>query len=189
MDTEQTKVLVMTKDSKISSLISAMLIQPLFLVDNVVDSNEARRKLYELNYDIIIVDSGDGSETDFAVDISDTSATILLLAPAHLFDQISYRVEPYGILTLTKPFDNFYFYNMIKVAIAVGFKIQKLSSQTMKLKEKMEEIRIVNRAKMLLMQEKGFTEAEAHHHLEKTAMDNGLKRIAVAKSIIQEYGE
>lgn len=187
MDTEQTKVLVMTKDSKISSLISAMLIQPLFIVDNVTDPNEVRRKLYELNYDIIIVDSGDGSDTDFAVDISDVSATILLLAPTHLFDQISYRVEPYGILTLTKPFDNFYFYNMIKVAIAVGFKIQKLSSQTMKLKEKMEEIRVINRAKMLLMQDKGFTETEAHHHLEKTAMDNGLKRIAVAQSIIQEY--
>lgn len=189
MDTEQTKVLVITKDNKISSFISQMLVQPLFMLDMVTDFNDARRKIRELNYDILIVDSGDGSDTDFAIDVSDITATILLLAPSHLFDQISYRVEPYGILTLTKPFDNFYFYNMIKISIAVGFKIQKISSQTMKLKEKMEEIRVVNRAKMLLMQEQSMTEAEAHHYLEKTAMDSGLKRIAVANQIIRDYGE
>lgn len=186
MDIEQHKVLIVTKDSKISSSVSAMLIQPLFMVDSVSDTNEARRKLSELNYDILIIDSGDGSDTDFAVDISETNGTILLLAPTHLFDQISYRVEPYGILTLTKPFDNFYFYNMIKVAIAVGFKIQKLSSQTVKLKEKMEEIRIVNRAKMLLMQTQNMTEAEAHRYIEKTAMDSCCKRITLANKIIMD---
>ena len=31
------------------------------------------------------------------------------------------------------------------------------------------------------------TEAEAHRYLEKEAMDNGLKRIAVAERVIREY--
>ena len=76
---------------------------------------------------------------------------------------------------------------MIKAAIAVQYKVQVLSSQTIKLKEKMEEIRQVNRAKMLLMQHKSMTEAEAHHYLEKQAMDNGKKRTAVAEEIIKEF--
>ena len=48
----------------------------------------------------------------------------------------------------------------------------------------MEEIRIVNRAKMLLMQVKSMTEAEAHRYIEKEAMDTGAKKIAVANLII-----
>ena len=76
---------------------------------------------------------------------------------------------------------------MIKVAIAVHYKIQALSTQTIKLKTKMEEIRIVNRAKLLLVEKRGMTEAEAHRYLEKEAMDNGLKRIAVAEMVIHEW--
>ncbi|MCR4631441.1 MAG: ANTAR domain-containing protein, partial [Treponema sp.] len=97
-------------------------------------------------------------------------------------------VEGFGVLTVTKPFEPFYFYNMMKVAIAVQYKVQTLSSQTIKLKSKMEEIRLMNRAKMLLMQNLKMTEQEAHHHLEKEAMNRGMKRTAIADEIIRTYG-
>lgn len=180
-------VLVVTKDTKTSTLISAMLIPPLFEVVLTEDFNEARRLCTERVFNIVIVDFAEGEGTDFAVDISSCISTILLLSPAQFFDQLSYRVEPYGILTITSPFDQFYFYNMIKIAIAVQYKVQVLSSQTIKLKEKMEEIRLVNRAKMLLMQHKELTEQEAHRYLEKQAMDHSMKRVAVAEEIIKTY--
>ena len=75
----------------------------------------------------------------------------------------------------------------MKIAIAVRYKIQILSSQTTKLKVKMEEIRLVNRAKMLLMQHLKMTEQEAHRYIEKESMDRGLKRIAMAEKIIITY--
>ena len=180
-------VLVVTKDIKTSTLISAMLVPPMFDVILAEDFNEARRLCTERVFNIVIVDFADGEGTDFAVDISSCTSTILLLAPTQFFDQLSYRVEPYGILTITSPFDQFYFYNMIKIAIAAQYKVQVLSSQTIKLKEKMEEIRIVNRAKMLLMQNKEMSEQEAHRFLEKQAMDRSMKRIAVADEIIKTY--
>ena len=180
-------VLVVTKDIKTSTLISAMLVPPMFDVILAEDFNEARRLCNERVFNIVIVDFSDGEGTDFAVDISSCTSTILLLAPTQFFDQLSYRVEPYGILTITSPFDQFYFYNMIKIAIAVQYEVQVLSSQTIKLKEKMEEIRIVNRAKMLLMQNKEMSEQEAHRFLEKQAMDRSMKRIAVADEIIKTY--
>ena len=180
-------VLVVTKDIKTSTLISAMLVPPMFDVILAEDFNEARRLCTERVFNIVIVDFADGEGTDFAVDISSCTSTILLLAPTQFFDQLSYRVEPYGILTITSPFDQFYFYNMIKIAIAVQYKVQVLSSQTIKLKEKMEEIRIVNRAKMLLMQNKEMSEQEAHRFHEKQAMDRSMKRIAVADEIIKTY--
>lgn len=180
-------VLVVTKDSKISSQISAMLIPPLFELNIAVDFNEARRRFAERVYNIVIVDYSDGEGVDFATDISSSLSTILLLIPAAFFDQISYRVEIYGVLSITSPFDQFYFYNMIKVAIAVQYKVQLLSNQTIKLKNKMEEIRIVNRAKLLVMQNMSFTEEEAHHYIEKEAMDNSRKKIDIAKEIIKQY--
>lgn len=188
MTSENHSVLLVTKDMKISSLVSAMLSPPMFELSLCNDFNEARRKCDERHFNIVISDFADGEGADFVLDISDSLSTILLLTPAQLFEQISYKVEPYGVLTLTYPFDQFYFYNMIKIAIAVQFKVQVLSSQTTKLKEKMEEIRLVNRAKMLLMQGKGMSEQEAHRYIEKEAMDTGSKKTLVAGNLIKELG-
>lgn len=187
MTTDVHSVLLVSKDAKILSSVTALLVPPLFEVTVAGDFNEARRIAKERNYNIIIVDSGDGFDTDFAVDVSDSSATVLLMVPHEHFDQTSYQVEGYGILTITKPFDAFYFYNMIKISIAVQYKIQVLSSQTVKLKEKMEEIRLVNRAKMLLMQKLNMTEADAHRYIEKEAMNRCIKRTALAEEIIKTY--
>ena len=184
MTSDTYSVLVVTKDTKISSLVSAILIPPLFELSVCTDFNEARRKCGERNFNIVLADFAEGEGTDFAIDISDSPSTILLLSPAQHFDEISYKVEGYGILTLTTPFDQFYFYNMIKVAIAVQYKVKILSSKATQLKEKMEEIRLVNRAKMLLMQNKSMTEQEAHRYIEKQAMDTGSKKTAVSKLII-----
>ncbi|MBD5406532.1 MAG: ANTAR domain-containing protein [Treponemataceae bacterium] len=187
MKSDITSVLLVTKDNKISSSIMQMLVSPLFEVTICSDFNEARRKVNEVVYKIIIVDLGDDSDAAFAVDISDTLSTILLLTPNSLFDHISYRVESYGILTITKPFDAFYFYNIIKIALAVQAKIQRISSQNVKLKVKMEEIRIINHAKMLLIQHRQMTEDDAHHFIERVAMDKGLKKINAAQEIIIEF--
>ena len=188
MEAESHSVLLVTRDSKIVSQISAFLVPPLFELTTTSDFNEARRLATERSFNIIIADSGDGYDTDFAINLADSYSTILLLVPNEHFDEISYRVEGYGILTITKPFEPFYLYNMMKIAIAVQCKVQVLSSQTTKLKVKMEEIKQVNRAKMLLMQNMKMTEQEAHRYIEKEAMDRGMKKTAISEEIIKTYG-
>ena len=188
MEAESHIVLLVSRDSKIISQISAFLVPPLFELTTTSDFNEARRLATERTFNIVIADSGDGYDTDFAMNIAESYSTILLLVPSEHFDEISYRVEGYGILTITKPFEPFYFYNIMKIAIAVQYKVQVLSSQTTKLKVKMEEIKQVNRAKMLLMQNMKMSEQEAHRYIEKEAMDRGMKRIAISEEIIKTYG-
>jgi response regulator NasT len=187
--TEDThSILVVTKDSKLSSSIQTMLVPPVFEATFIDDFNEARRLARERVYNIIIVDYAEGVGNDFAIDMSDSLSTILLLTPMEYFEQVSHNVEIYGIMTISSPFDIFYFYNMLKAAIAVKYKTQILFSHTTKLKVKMEEIKLVNRAKMLLMQNMRMTEQEAHRYIEKEAMNQGLKKTAVAENIIRTNG-
>ena len=188
MTLDNHSVLVVAKDSKASQMINAMLAPPLFETELLSDFNEARRRSQERVYNIVIVDYAEGEGADFAIDESDSLSAILLLTPPALFEEVSYRVEGYGIITITNPFDQFYFYNMIKVAIAFQYKMSVLSSQATKLKVKMDEIRIVSRAKMLLMQNLSMTEEQAHHYIEKEAMDRGEKKLNIANGIIRTYG-
>ena len=76
---------------------------------------------------------------------------------------------------------------MIKVALAVSAKVERLNFQTIQLKHKMEEAKLVNRAKMLLMGHQNMTEEEAHRYIEKTAMNRCVKRIEIADEIVRSY--
>ncbi|MCR4734044.1 MAG: ANTAR domain-containing protein [Treponema sp.] len=188
MTADTHSVLVVTKDSKLSSMIKNLLLAPLFETQIITDFNEARRLTSERVYNIILSDYSDGQGLSFVTDIYESLSTILLLTPQTHYEEISYRVEGYGIITIATPFDQYSFYNSIKTAIAVHYKVQRLQSQTTKLKVKMEEIRIVNRAKMLLIQSLKMSEAEAHRYIEKEAMNRGMKKTAIAEEIIRSYG-
>ena len=188
MEADTTKVLLVSKDAKLSVLIKQVLNAPLFELVDLTDFNDARRRLIDENFGIIIVDFADGAGQDFAIEMGNLTATIMLLIPNELLDQVSYRTEEYGILPVSKPFDLFYFYNMIKVARAVQAKIRQLSYKTIQLRNKLEEIRIVNRAKMLLISHKNMNEEEAHRYIEQTAMNRCIKRIQVAEEIIRDIG-
>lgn len=51
----------------------------------------------------------------------------------------------------------------------------------------MEEIRIVNRAKWLLISEIKMDEQNAHRYIEKQAMDRCISKRKIAEEIIKTY--
>ena len=51
----------------------------------------------------------------------------------------------------------------------------------------MVEIRIVNRAKCLLIEQLKMTEEEAHRYIEKQAMDRCVTKRTVAENILSTY--
>ena len=72
-------------------------------------------------------------------------------------------------------------HNGIKIFNGQGFKLSDA------LEEKIEEIRLVNRAKWLLIERLGMTEAEAHRYIEKQSMDQRIPRRELAENIIKTY--
>ena len=57
----------------------------------------------------------------------------------------------------------------------------------MRLKKQIDDIRLINRAKYILMEYLSMTEAQAHRYLEKQAMDMRITKAEVAKSILSTY--
>ena len=63
-----------------------------------------------------------------------------------------------------------------------------MEQRQLTVEKKMEQIRLVNRAKLLLMQCLGMTETDAHRYIEKQAMNLRLSKSQVAQNIIRTYG-
>ena len=75
----------------------------------------------------------------------------------------------------------------MKMINAMRKRILGLRDQNIKLQKKIDEIRIVNRAKFALMQYLQFTEQQAHRYLEKQAMDMRKTKKEIALEIIKIY--
>lgn len=79
------------------------------------------------------------------------------------------------------------FPSIINVAIARFNAQQGLLQELQETKSKLAERKILDKAKGLLMEQKGMTEEEAYSSLRKMAMDKGQPIVAVAESIIDVF--
>ena len=62
-----------------------------------------------------------------------------------------------------------------------------METKNLSVEEKMEEIRLVNRAKWILIEQQNMSESDAHRHIEKQAMDLCTSKMEIAQKIIHTY--
>ena len=73
--------------------------------------------------------------------------------------------------------------------LASAERLRTLRDKTSSLQQRLDDSRIVARAKLLLISHLGMSEGDAHRYIEKTAMDSCLPRRDVAEGIIRTYEE
>lgn len=170
----------------ISDLLPANDYEPLLRSES---TGEVRRLMLEQNVDLVILNTPlkDDFGTQLALDLTDDNISVLMLVSADAYDQVCYRVEDSGVVTLSKPMSKQSFYAAVKVLTAVRAKLVRMDRKNQALQEKMLDIRTVNRAKWLLIERHHMTESEAHYYIEKQAMDMRLSRREVAENIIRTY--
>ena len=171
----------------LSTLLPTSKYSPTNFVSNI---SAAKRALAERAFDFVIINSPlpDDIGTRFAIDTGSSKETVvLLMVRAELQEEIYDKVAEHGVFVLPKPTSK------PTMAIALSWlssareKLRKTEKKTLSIEEKMEEIRIVNRAKWILIRELKLDEPEAHRYIEKQAMDQCISKRIVAEEIIKTY--
>ncbi len=160
-------------------------------IDIKKSAASARRALLEKNYDLIVVNAPIPDETGevFCLDaVERTNASVLLICPRDVSEDISDHVTDHGVLVLPKPAPHGSLDRNIRFLLATQNRMHRLEKKTLSVEEKMEEIRIVSRAKLLLVEKKHMTEEEAHRYIGKEAMDHGVSRKKIAEAILKDEG-
>lgn len=184
------RVLIISDSGTFFDNISSILPKDQFSpILHAANGGEARRRLLENDFDIVMIDCPltDEHGVLFAENFSDTNMGILLLVNSEMYDEVSNQVEDQGIVTLPKPNSPQMFYMAVKMLAAMTFRLEKMENKNKTLQQKMTDIRIVNKAKWLLIENKKISESEAHHFIEKKAMDERLSRREAAEQIIEKY--
>lgn len=184
-------VLVVSSAPKFQDALTQMLpgseYYPVCTVGNIA---AARRELLGRTYDFVIVNAPlpDEFGTRFAIDASQhAGSVVLLLVRSELYEQTNAKVISQGVFTLPKPTPAQTLQQGLKWMASARERLRRLEKKASTVEEKMEEIRLVNRAKWLLIEQLKMTESDAHRYIEKQAMDRCTSRREIALGIIKTY--
>ncbi len=186
-------VLVVSSSDKMNSFMSRVL--PEYVDGDVViksSASGARRELLTREYDLIIVNIplSDETATNLAIDLStDQGAMVMLISPADKYEDVYDRVAEYGIPVLCKTVNARTISRSVRRLAAIREKYRKTEQKAQTLEEKMDEIRIVNRAKLILIERDHISEDDAHRIIGKQAMDRGVSRRVIAEDIVNNRNE
>lgn len=183
-------LIVTASDTFTNSVMPLLPMTEYWPVTTLHSVSEAQRCIVDKAYDIVLINAPlpDDFGMHLAIDIcTNSGAGVLLLVKNALFNDIYAKVVGHGVLTLSKPTNSRMIAQNLRILCATRERMRQMQEKQATVEEKIEEIRLVNRAKWLLIECLSMTESEAHHYIEKQAMDERISKREVAENIIRTY--
>ncbi len=182
-------VLIVSNTPSTMRVISAFLSsEPLGRIVSSTNGAEARRTFLESEFDLVIIDSPlpDEEGSDLSIHVSESSAVIVITDEERLLD-MAYTVEDSGVCAVPRNVEPDFFHQIVRLLMTSRRRVQKLEEENRRLQLKIEELRLVDRAKCVLIQVLKMSESQAHRYIEKQSMDLRLSKIAVAENVLRTY--
>lgn len=153
-------------------------------------ASEARRKLQYVSYDAVIVNTplSDEFGIDLAFDFADvTDAAFVFLVKNDMADEIEYRLRDTSAFVVPKPASAHSLQQNIRFVAKAGRRLEKLRLQNEKLLKKIEDLKVIDRAKCCLISNLSMTEEQAHRYIQKQSMDLRITPAAAAEKVLKQY--
>ena len=189
---ERIRVIIADDESVIRADLREMLTNLGYLVvGEVGDGQSAVNVARELKPDVVIMDIKmpdlDGIEAAKIL-TQEKVAPVLLLTAYSQRDLIDRAKEAGVVGYLVKPFREQEIVPAIEIALERFKEFRELEKEVGNLRETLETRKIVDRAKGVLMDQQGLTEAEAFRKIQKMSMNTRkpMKEIAEAIILAQE---
>lgn len=153
------------------------------------DSEQAAQEDYSA-YDALVVSTPLSSEfgLDYVAEVSKkTRAPIVVLARADIANDVQKRVKFTGAFVLEKPFTKSVLQQTVKMAVIAQENLNRLKNEKNELQGKLDDVKIIDRAKCCLIEYLNMTENQAHKHIQKRAMDSRKTQREIAEDILRTY--
>ncbi len=184
------KVLIaaVSDDSKAS--LSVMSREAEITDISVTDGSNLRELCAANDYDVIIMvlplENEFGADTAYHISRS-CKAQPVIFAPTKVYENVCEKLSDTGAIILPRSSPRELAVNSIRCAAVNKKKLDELRSENRTLREMVNEMKLVNRAKCVLIEYLKISEKEAHRQIQKRAMDQRITLTEVAADILKTY--
>lgn len=140
--------------------------------------------------DLLIITMSENMQSNVLLlnEIADrTAACIMIITSDDCFDRVCESTGLHGICTLKETSPDDLILHSSKLLLSQRTRLLKAMNKYEALQTEINESKIINRAKCVLIQYLKLTEAQAHKYIEKQAMDTRRSKLDVARSILITY--
>lgn len=182
-------VLLVSNLEKLNASMTKLLPGSEFGPVTVVGSvGAARRRLLEQEFDLIVINAPlpDELGLQLALDLCvQTQAGVMLTVRQERYEDLYDQAMSGGVVLLPRPTSVGVVSQHFSTLCSIRERLRLRAQQEQTMEEKMQEIRLVNRAKWLLIQ-KGLSEEEAHRQLTQMAMNQRCTKAEAARRLIKQ---
>jgi len=185
-------LIVCSRPDLIKELRTLMLRQGYSAAEYSLSANEARRKLDIFEPELILINAPlqDELGIDLVLDISEkTDAGIIILAKHEHLEEMQYKLEKVGALILPKPINKTTLLQTARFAVNSRRSLRGLKLQNDDLERKINDRKIIEKAKWLLVERMNMTEPQAHRYIQKRAMDTRVSQVKIAEEILSGFNQ
>ncbi len=184
-------VLLVSSSPQMTASIKELLPSSDYFPVHTIKSIAAAGRSYSAReYDFVIINSPlpDDAGIEFAFDNgAEKNTVVLLIVPGEVQDEIFETAAAHGVFSLARPASRETLESALRWMKVVKERLRKTELKTLSIEEKMNEIRLVNRAKWILIRELNMDEPQAHRYIEKQAMDRCVSKREIAETLIKTY--
>lgn len=161
-------------------------------INCVVCSNaaEARRASFTRPFDIFVINSGLADEhgNELAATLADTNdCGGVFIDDFSRIERLEYDLNSVGVIMLARPISRSALLEAVRIISVSNMRVRALKQKNEELTSKLEDVKYISRAKIVLMRSLGYSEEQAHKYIEKKAMDLRVSRRKVAMDILKTY--
>ena len=164
--------------------------QPALALVTADGLDEAERKLAQLDPALVVwqCDAPGLPALRQCVRLAEGSeAVFLLLVRPGTYEAVWQFVQAAGICVMSWPAPQEVFRQTLRNLLLLKKSLRAMQEKTDQLQSQLQDMKRIQKAKSLLMNQLGMSEADAHRWIEKTAMDRCVKKREIAETIIRMY--
>ncbi len=185
----QLRVLIAVKDEAEAKKLGAKLLKAGHLViGRVWEAKDVLRLAFETQPDLVLLDPAlpdyGGLGVAQVIDDHRLAPIVFVTADCTRLAQLSGTGWLFSYLLV--PYSDDDLYLAVEVARSNFKRLLALEQENMRLKKTLESRKLVERAKGLLVEKKGFTEPEAYRYLQKLSMDTCRPLAGMAREVIEK---
>ncbi len=159
-----------------------------FVGDICSSGNEAIRKVRTGPPDLLLInfDMPDVTGLEVATIIGDENlCSVILFIANNQWDFCSPVVEDYDITLFLKPINRLALLSTLETALQNRRRMIKMEKELAELKKGLEDRKVIERAKGILMKRKSISEGEAYRRIQKMSMDSRVAMRDIAMKIVE----
>ena len=182
------KALLVTNSEQSARSLSELLTSEGYdEITPVFAAYSAEEKASDDGFDVICINAPLPDENGISLSIhfaQTTRASVVIIVPQKNADEVSDLLTQHGVLVIAKPINKHLY---LQFADCFRSRMLRVERENERLKHLVDDLRLIDRAKLLLVTCLNMSESQAHRYIEKQAMDLRISKAQVAVQVIQTY--